>query len=177
MAGGIGLTLTDARGGTLTFAGKELAEPAHYTTTVTVPRDGRWRVSGVQGVFAPHEVGTLTVPGSLETIPLEVVPSAEDIAKYWPGPVRPPVPAAKGAPDTAAGQAAAAVDQPVAQAPQADASPAAAGSADSAVPVPPGVATTTAMVLGGLLLLAALGVAMRRTRLRTARSTGADGSR
>jgi hypothetical protein len=89
--GQVGLTLTDGDGATLSFAGRALAEPAHYATTVTVPHDGSWRVTGVQGIFMDFHVGTLTVPGRLAALGVPAAPSPEDMRKYWPGPVRPPV--------------------------------------------------------------------------------------
>jgi hypothetical protein len=89
--GRVGLTLTDDRGAIVSFDGRALAEPAHYTTTVTVPHDGSWRVTGVQGVFMSFHVGTLTVPGSLAALGVPAAPSPEDMKKYWPGSVRPPV--------------------------------------------------------------------------------------
>jgi hypothetical protein len=89
--GEVGLMLTDDAGASVSFAGRALAEPAHYTTTVTVPHDGSWRVTGVQGMFLPFHVGTLTVPGTLKALGVPAAPSQEDVQKYWPGPVRPPV--------------------------------------------------------------------------------------
>jgi hypothetical protein len=89
--GTVGLTLTDDRGARVSFTGRALAEPAHYATTMTVPHDGEWRVIGVQGIFMGFHVGTLTVPGSLTALGVPAAPSPEDMQKYWPGPVRPPV--------------------------------------------------------------------------------------
>lgn len=85
----VGLRLTGEDGTTLTFDGTPLPEPAHYATSITVPA-GRWRVQGVQGMFEPYEVGTLTVPGGLKTAPprFPVSPGME-ITDYW-GPVKPP---------------------------------------------------------------------------------------
>ena len=76
--------LTDDAGASVSFAGRALAEPAHYTTTVTVPHDGSWRVTGVQGMFLPFHVGTLTVPGTLKALGVPAAPSQEDVQKYWP---------------------------------------------------------------------------------------------
>jgi hypothetical protein len=89
--GQVGVTLTDDRSASVSFTGRALAEPAHYTTAVTVPHDGTWRVSGVQGIFMDFHVGTLTVPGSLKALGVPAAPSAADLQKYWPGAVRPPV--------------------------------------------------------------------------------------
>lgn len=89
--GPVALRLTDTKGATVSFQGRALAEPSHFATTLTVPRDGTWRVTGVQGVFADYHVGTLTVPGTLRALGVPAAPSAADLDRYWPGPVRPPV--------------------------------------------------------------------------------------
>jgi hypothetical protein len=89
--GTVGLTLADGRGTRVTFTGKELPEPAHYVTTVTVPHAGRWTVFGVQGIFAGFHVGALTVPGTFQPLGVTAAPSETDMQKYWPGKVRPPV--------------------------------------------------------------------------------------
>jgi hypothetical protein len=89
--GTVGLMLSDDRGSQVTFTGKELPEPAHYVTTVTVPYAGEWKVVGVQGIFAGFRVGTVTVPGTFKPLGVPAAPSATDMAKYWPGKVRPPV--------------------------------------------------------------------------------------
>ncbi|HEX6685049.1 MAG TPA: hypothetical protein VF062_19825 [Candidatus Limnocylindrales bacterium] len=87
----VGLMLTDDRGSRVTFTGKELPEPAHFVTTVTVPYAGKWKVTGIQGVFASFHVGALTVPGTLQPLGVPAAPSAQDLQKYWPGKVQPPV--------------------------------------------------------------------------------------
>jgi hypothetical protein len=163
-ASGVGLTLTDARGERLSFPGKEQAEPAHYVTTVTVPRNGTWQLTGVQGAFPSYDVGTLTVPGSLYVRPVPAAPSAADLAKYWPGAVRPPVLLTEEQARGNTGQPVTAVEQPVAQAPAAaQAADSTAGrDANDAVPVRPGIVTTVAIVAGGLLLVAALAIGVRR---------------
>ncbi|MFI7440315.1 hypothetical protein [Nonomuraea indica] len=89
--GRTGLRLVGGSGRVLEFHGTALPEAGHYATAVVVP-EGLWRVQGVQGRFAPHEVGTLRVPGGLTVHPLE--PGlAESIRsgahRYW-GAVRPP---------------------------------------------------------------------------------------
>ncbi|WP_182902889.1 hypothetical protein [Microbispora sp. H10830] len=85
----IGLHLTGEDGTTLTFGGTPLPEPAHYATTIKVPA-GRWRVQGLQGMFAPYEIGTLTVPGGLKAAPPQYpVPAGTEVMDYW-GPVKPP---------------------------------------------------------------------------------------
>ncbi len=85
----IGLRLIGEDGKTLTFGGTALPEPAHYAASVKVPA-GRWRVQGLQGMFAPYEIGTLTVPGGLKAAPPQFpVPAGTEIMDYW-GPVKPP---------------------------------------------------------------------------------------
>ncbi|MBO4272008.1 hypothetical protein [Microbispora triticiradicis] len=87
--GPTGLLLTGEDGTTLSFGGTPLPDPAHYATTITVPA-GRWRVQGVQGKFAPYEVGTLTVPGTLKPAPPQYAMQAgSEITDYW-GRVKPP---------------------------------------------------------------------------------------
>ncbi len=89
--GAVGLTLTDERGSRITFAGAQLPEPAHYVTTVTVPYSGRWKVTAIQGIFEGFHIGALTVPGTFQPLGVPAAPSAQDLQKYWPGAVRPPV--------------------------------------------------------------------------------------
>ncbi|MBB2742235.1 UNVERIFIED_ORG: hypothetical protein FHR35_002057 [Microbispora rosea subsp. rosea] len=85
----IGLRLTGEDGTTLTFGGTPLPEPAHYATSIKVPA-GRWRVQGLQGMFAPYEIGTLTVPGGLKAAPPQFpVPAGTEVMDFW-GPVKPP---------------------------------------------------------------------------------------
>ncbi|MFB9881403.1 hypothetical protein ACFFMN_26055 [Planobispora siamensis] len=79
---------------TVRFAGTELAEPAHYAAAVSLPA-GTWQVKAIQGWFAPHEIGTLTVPGDLKIAPLpadiqRMIEGQESHrADYW-GVIRPP---------------------------------------------------------------------------------------
>jgi hypothetical protein len=87
----VGLALTDDRGTRVTFTGEQLPEPAHFVTTVTVPGTGRWKVTAIQGVFAGFHVGSLSVPGTFEPLGVPAAPSTQDLEKYWPGAVRPPV--------------------------------------------------------------------------------------
>jgi hypothetical protein len=89
--GAVGLVLVDDAGSRASFPGTASAEPAHYTTSVTVPHGGRWQVYGVQGIFMSYHVGTLTVPGTVASLGVPAAPSAADLARYWPGAVRPPV--------------------------------------------------------------------------------------
>ncbi|OPG06630.1 hypothetical protein [Microbispora sp. GKU 823] len=85
----VGLRLTGEDGTALTFDGTPLPEPAHYATSIKVPA-GRWRVQGLQGMFAPYEIGTLTVPGGLKAAPPQFpVPAGTEVMDYW-GPVKPP---------------------------------------------------------------------------------------
>ncbi|GAA2216170.1 hypothetical protein GCM10009850_116390 [Nonomuraea monospora] len=87
----VGLRLTAESGESLLFAGTALPEAAHYAASVVVPA-GVWKVEGVQGPFAAHEVGTLTVPGGLRIKPVDpglVDSVGESGQQYW-GEVRPP---------------------------------------------------------------------------------------
>jgi hypothetical protein len=168
--GRVGITLADTRGTSASFPGRALAEPAHYVTTVTVPQDGRWRVTGVQGIFASYHVGTLTVPGSLEALGVPAAPSPVDIATYWPGSVRPPVLPIDQNRDPFAQEPPGVTVQDTAEA----LPPTPAIGADSAVPAAQrGLrAWLLAMVIGGVVLVLALGVGGRRWwRYWRARST------
>jgi hypothetical protein len=81
----------DSGAGTV-FTAVKLAEPAHYAAAVALPGPGEYRVEAVQGWFAPHEIGTLSVPGELKIIPLkqEVREAIQNHRKdYWTD-VRPP---------------------------------------------------------------------------------------
>ncbi|RSN04313.1 hypothetical protein DMB42_32120 [Nonomuraea sp. WAC 01424] len=87
----VGLRLTRGDGKVLTFDGTALPEAGHYATSVVVP-DGVWKVEGVQGWFAPYELGTLTVPGRLlvNPVPPEMVATLGGDGKDPWGAVRPP---------------------------------------------------------------------------------------
>ncbi|GLZ34482.1 hypothetical protein Lesp02_66690 [Lentzea sp. NBRC 105346] len=73
------------------FTGVALRETAHYAVAFTLPA-GRYRVLAIQGPFADHEVGTLTVPGTLSVKPVEHYKPWEGAAKTWVD-IKPPVPA------------------------------------------------------------------------------------
>jgi hypothetical protein len=170
--GRVGLTLTDARGQSMSFAGHALAEPAHYATTVTVPRDGRWRVTGVQGIFASFHVGTLTVPGTLETLGVPAAPSPADRQKYWPGPVRPPVVRIDHKRDPFA-LAVADVHPPAKDAPVTTPAPAEPATATESASATPGRGVRTvplAVAIGGVVLVLGLAVGGRRRWTRRART-------
>ncbi|GAA0993494.1 hypothetical protein GCM10009555_084210 [Acrocarpospora macrocephala] len=87
--GETGLRLTDEKGTVLTFTGSRLPEPAHYAVAVKIPQ-GTWRVQGIQGIFMEHEVGTLTVPGTLTLAPPQF-PALDgaQVKDYW-GEIKPP---------------------------------------------------------------------------------------
>lgn len=161
--GQVGLTLTDDRGARVSFSGRALGEPAHYATTVTVPHDGSWRVTGVQGLFASFHVGTLTVPGSLTALGVPAAPSATDMQRHWPGPVRPPVLPIDRNRDPFAAERSDATDLPATQ-PRA---PEAAGAESAAEPAQRGSRTPLlASVIAGVTVLLALGFGERRRRIR-----------
>ncbi|MEU6779539.1 hypothetical protein ABZ912_10080 [Nonomuraea angiospora] len=88
--GAVGLRFTGADGKSLLFDGTALPEAGHYATSVVVP-EGVWKVQGVQGLFQPYEVGTLTVPGGLKInpVPAEMVAPMSAEKPFW-GAVRPP---------------------------------------------------------------------------------------
>ncbi|WP_431910846.1 hypothetical protein [Nonomuraea jabiensis] len=88
--GAVGLRFTGADGKSLLFGGTALPEAGHYATSVVVP-EGVWKVEGVQGLFQPYEVGTLTVPGGLKVkpVPSGLVAPMPEGKSFW-GAVRPP---------------------------------------------------------------------------------------
>ncbi|MGV9374874.1 hypothetical protein ACWDRB_03620 [Nonomuraea sp. NPDC003707] len=88
--GAVGLRFTGADGKSLRFGGTALPEAGHYATSVVVP-EGVWKVEGVQGLFQPYVVGTLTVPGGLKVdpVPAEMVAPMSAEKSFW-GAVRPP---------------------------------------------------------------------------------------
>ncbi|MBN6055398.1 hypothetical protein JYK22_25910, partial [Nonomuraea sp. RK-328] len=171
--GRTGLRLTGRGGEVLTFPGTRLPEAGHYATSLVVPR-GTWRVEGIQGLFQPHPVGTLTVPGGLEVNPLprEAIPAtpAPD-GDYW-GQIRPPgFPAGKGTTVVPSSDPSPLVERPNAAAPTASAAPVApvtsVGSGGGGVPP---YTLVIAGVAGALLALAAL-----RRPARGRRGPEADG--
>ncbi|MFC5814385.1 hypothetical protein [Nonomuraea harbinensis] len=111
------LRLTGADGLVREFPGSPLPEPGHYAAAVNVP-EGVHKLTGVQGMFQPYEIGALTVPGRIEINPLDpelVKALREPTVDYW-GVIRPPgipdlegVPDASPAPPTAASAPAATV--------------------------------------------------------------------
>ena len=60
--GPVSLTLTGDQG-QVTYPAVALIEPAHYAAAIVAPRPGTYKVVAAQGLFAPYNVGTLTVPG------------------------------------------------------------------------------------------------------------------
>ena len=143
----------------LTFEGVALREAAHYAAAIVVPAGGAWRVFAIQGLFAEHEVGALTVPGAMTITPPDLPVHAgrhgDGEPAYW-GAVHPPGFEGHGP----AGDHAAAPAQQPAQ--QRDVQPA----ATLAEPRSP---MTAALVVFGavvVLLSLALGVRPLRRRLR-----------
>ncbi|MFC4006726.1 hypothetical protein ACFOY2_05805 [Nonomuraea purpurea] len=95
--GTVALRFTRQDGESLRFEGTALPEAGHYATSVVVP-GGVWKVEGIQGVFRPYDVGTLTVPGGLTINPVPPGTLVGGQKDYW-GAVRPPgFPVGKGAP-------------------------------------------------------------------------------
>ncbi|SDM55875.1 hypothetical protein [Nonomuraea jiangxiensis] len=159
--GPVALRLTGEDGKSLTFDGTALPEAGHYATSVVVPA-GEWKVEGIQGIFEPYEVGTLTVPGALKVNPVRpdiVMGVPADGKDYW-GAVRPPgfppgkAPATAGAATPTAAPQTQAQGQPVqggAPAPQAEAPAGDAGRDSGGVPA----YTLLIAVAGGALLAVA----------------------
>jgi hypothetical protein len=144
-------------GGEREFVGSPLPEAAHYAVSFAVPA-GTWRVSALQGWFAPFEVGTLTVPGGLKLQPAEM---AVDVgghgdagaAPHW-GAVHPP--AAIG--DGQAGTVQSALE------PAAAPEPAAAASAPAPEPEPRTAVAIGLLAACGILALLAVGRRGRQPR-------------
>jgi hypothetical protein len=140
-------------GGEREFVGSPLPEAAHYAVSFAVPA-GTWRVSALQGWFAPFEVGTLTVPGALRLQPAEM---AVDVGGHGD---------AGAAPQWGAVHPPAAIGDGQAGAVQSALEPAAAASAPAAAPEP---GPRTAVAIGllaacGILTLLAVGRRDRRPR-------------
>ena len=80
----------DGGGEPMLFKGVRMPETSHYAVSFTLPA-GKYRVFGVQGPFADHEIGTLTVPGTLVVAPVQQLSPWEGAAKTWPD-IKPPAP-------------------------------------------------------------------------------------
>jgi len=89
--GAVELRLVRADGRTSGFKAAPLKEKAHFVTTLVVPAAGTYTVVAKQGWFADYEIGTLTVPGKLDVLPVPVELTKEHLAKYWPEGAHPPV--------------------------------------------------------------------------------------
>jgi hypothetical protein len=83
----IGLKIIDADGNPLMYSATALPEPAHFATTVLVPRSGTWTVYGMHSPFQDYKIGTLTVPGGLSVLP---IPQPMPLDKDPWGEIRPP---------------------------------------------------------------------------------------
>ncbi|MEW9549576.1 hypothetical protein [Nonomuraea sp. NPDC050783] len=86
-----GLRFTRDDGRNLMFPGTPLPEAGHYAASVVLP-EGTWRIEGIQGLFRPDPVGTLSVPGALEAepVPKDLVSAFVTNGRdYWED-VRPP---------------------------------------------------------------------------------------
>ncbi|HZD69428.1 MAG TPA: hypothetical protein VFA45_11100 [Actinomycetes bacterium] len=155
------LKLIGDNGRTVSFEGVALREPAHFAAAIAIPHAGRWKLYGLQGIFAEYQVGTLTVPGGL-TVLRPPAPMTMHGDSHW-GAIHPPDVAAMARDNalpvsTADGDTAVApVRQPAAQ------QPAQPRQSDGGLP--------TAAVVAVILGLAAAGVAVllgRRRMLRPA---------
>jgi hypothetical protein len=87
--GPTGLKLVDDRGRAMTFQGVALREPAHFAAAIVIPRAGRWKLYGQQGVFAEYQVGMLAVPGGLTVLRPPTPMAMDDHEAHW-GAVHPP---------------------------------------------------------------------------------------
>lgn len=83
------LRIVDEAGASHTFDGVPLGQRSHYAAAVTVPHPGTWELYAVQGLFEDYKIGTLTVPGELDTRPLPSPVCSQQQASDW-GIVRPP---------------------------------------------------------------------------------------
>ena len=88
--GPVSLTLTGDQG-EVTYPAVALIEPAHYAAAIVAPRPGTYKVVAAQGLFAPYDVGTLTVPGGFLAGAMPPPMPFADAEKNWPGLVRPPI--------------------------------------------------------------------------------------
>jgi hypothetical protein len=157
--GRTGLRLVGPDRQELIFEGVALREAAHYAAAIAVPGEGTWQVFALQGPFAEHTVGTLTVPGAM-TIkppgqPVDVGGHDHGEPAHW-GAVHPP---GFHHGDGHGGAHAAPAQQPVQQR---DVQPAAT------LAEPRSPMTTALMVFGAVVVLLslALGVRPLRRRLR-----------
>ncbi|WP_439663134.1 hypothetical protein ACSHWB_17840 [Lentzea sp. HUAS TT2] len=91
------------------FTGVALGEPAHYAVTFSLPA-GTYEVFGVQGMFADHPLGTLTVPGTLLVKPVDPQMVQGPVENVWQEIAPPlrvsasPAPAAVTVPNEPAGK-------------------------------------------------------------------------
>jgi hypothetical protein len=161
--GRTGLRLVGPDKQELVFDAVALREPAHYAVAVAVPTSGTWRVFAMQGWFAEHDVGTLTVPGWLAIKPPDgpVNPGAhshDGTSSHW-GAVHPPGSATDGHNHDHAAPAPAAAAAPANQ----NVANAATVAPQQGPPLLPAL-----LVLGVVVVLLgiALGVRPMRRRLR-----------
>lgn len=150
--GEVGIKLVGERGQSELFRGVVLPDPAHYAATMVIPEPGRWRVVGVQGIFAEYEIGTITAPGALTVLPVPVAvpPDSTD----WTGPIRPPQVPVDSDRDLSAGPVDAGAPPPSVPA--------------QAVPDTPAPRRTAGLALGAgaLLVVGTLATAYLRRRAR-----------
>jgi hypothetical protein len=165
--GTVGLRLTGEDGKSLMFEGTALPEAGHYATSVVVP-EGVWKVEGIQGVFQPHEVGQLSVPGGLKVKPVQqglIEAFVQQRTDYWDA-VRPPgfpdLPGDKVTVRTGQGVPTAAPPVETAAPQQAAAKEPAQGS--GGVPVYTLALVALAASVGTLLAVAALRLTRRQDR-------------
>jgi hypothetical protein len=151
-----GLRLTGKDGPELRFEGVALPEAGHFAVAIAVPA-GTWRVYAVQGWFPEFDLGTLTVPGGLELAPSKMEVnvgghSHNGVPPTW-GAVHPPGYQGKGRsaatlPDKQAEQ-----QQPEVR-------------NTAALPEPRSPVLMALLLVGGLVVLVAGGLAIRPLRRR-----------
>lgn len=81
--GATGIRLVDRAGKTTDYQGVRLAEPAHYATAIVFDHAGTFRLYGIQGLFEPYEIGTVTVPGTIQVRPTPPVGRSVHTDSPW----------------------------------------------------------------------------------------------
>ena len=159
----VGLRLVDKSGAATTFAAVQLKEPAHYAVSIVLPHEGPFTVTGMQGWFAPYQIGTISAKGGLQQLPTVTPLTAEHLAKYWPGAVKPPVLPVdeRRDPFTDVGAGQVAPAQPVAVAP-----------VSSSTPADPAPAPRLAVLAGIAVLVVVGAVLIGRRRVANGPSRG-----
>jgi hypothetical protein len=163
--GPVSLTLTGDQG-EVTYPAVALIEPAHYAAAIVAPRAGTYKVVATQGLFAPYDVGTLTVPGGFLAGDIPPPLPYKDAEKNWPGLVRPPIMPVDPNRDPFSSDVAPAVKAPAADPVAAQERVAAVTPAEPASRTP--LVAVAAVVVAGLAFL----LTKRQRRWRAAQRSG-----